>query len=64
MPVLLTCKGLNFPGMAATAAYITQSAGSKVLGIQENIKSDNQMMIEAQAIFDDVYAIESPKKVV
>ena len=49
--------------MAATAAFITEGAGSVVLGIQGNIRSDNQMMIEAQAIFDDVFAIESPKQV-
>ena len=34
-----------------------------VLAIQENIKSDNQIGNIVQAVFDDVFAIESPKVV-
>ncbi len=52
-----------FLDLAFSGAFVTESAGSEVLGIQKNIKSGNQIGNIVQEVFDDVFAIESPKKV-
>ncbi len=50
-----------FRDLAFSGAFVTESAGSEVLAIQKNIKSDNEIGNIVQAVFDDVFAIESPK---